>query len=69
MPHVVALYRYPVKGFTPEECDILTVLDEGRIEDDRVLGLRFADVVERVATNIGDKTAGMIELLKKLMGG
>jgi uncharacterized protein YcbX len=31
MPHVVALYRYPVKGFTPEACDTLTVLDEGRI--------------------------------------
>ena len=25
MPHVVALYRYPVKGFTPEECNSLTV--------------------------------------------
>ena len=43
MPHVAALYRYPVKGFTPEECDILTVLDEGRIASDRVLGVRFAD--------------------------
>jgi uncharacterized protein YcbX len=53
MPHVVALYRYPVKGFTPEGCDILTVLDEGRIEDDRVLGLRFADVVERVDEHRG----------------
>jgi hypothetical protein len=29
MPHVAALYRYPVKGFTPEECDTLTVLAEG----------------------------------------
>ena len=38
MPHVVALYRYPVKGFTPEECETLTVLDEGRIAGDRVLG-------------------------------
>ena len=43
MPHVVALYRYPVKGFTPEECDTLTVLAEGRIAGDRVLGVRFAD--------------------------
>jgi uncharacterized protein YcbX len=40
MPHVAALYRYPVKGFTPEECDTLTVLDEGRIAGDRVLGVR-----------------------------
>jgi uncharacterized protein len=43
MPHVVALYRYPVKGFTPELCDALTVLDEGRIAGDRVLGFRFAN--------------------------
>jgi uncharacterized protein YcbX len=42
MPHVTALYRYPVKGFTPEACEILTVLDEGRIAGDRVLGIRFA---------------------------
>jgi len=31
MPRVAALYRYPVNGFTPEECETLTVLDEGRI--------------------------------------
>jgi uncharacterized protein YcbX len=43
MPRVAALYRYPVKGFTPEACDTLTVLDEGRIAGDRVLGIRFAD--------------------------
>lgn len=42
MPRVVALYRYPVKGFTPEACEELTVLEEGRIAGDRVLGLRFA---------------------------
>jgi uncharacterized protein len=43
MPRVAALYRYPVKGFTPEACDTLTVLDEGSIAGDRVLGIRFAD--------------------------
>ena len=43
MARVVALYRYPLKGFTPEECDTLTVLGEGRISGDRVLGIRFAD--------------------------
>lgn len=43
MPHVVALYRYPVKGFTPEQCASLTVLAEGRIVGDRALGFRFAD--------------------------
>ena len=31
MPRVVALYRYPVKGGTPETCTSLTVLAEGRI--------------------------------------
>ena len=43
MPRVTALYRYPVKGFTPEACDSLTVLEKGRIAGDRVLGFRFAD--------------------------
>ena len=42
MPRVVALYRYPVKGLTPEACDALTVLEEGRIAGDRALGFRFA---------------------------
>lgn len=43
MPQVVALYRYPVKGFTPEPCEAVDVLDEGRIAGDRVLGIRFAN--------------------------
>jgi uncharacterized protein YcbX len=43
MPRVVALYRYPVKGFTPEACVALNALPEGRIARDRVLGFRFAD--------------------------
>lgn len=43
MPRVVALYRYPVKGFTPEECRTLTILDEGRVAGDRVLAFRFGD--------------------------
>ena len=37
MPRVVALYRYPLKGFTPEHCTALTVLPEGRVAGDRVL--------------------------------
>ncbi len=40
---VRALYRYPVKGFTREECDRVMVLPGGRIAGDRVLGLRFDD--------------------------
>jgi len=40
---VAALYRYPVKGFTPEIVESLRVRDAGRIDGDRVLGFRFAD--------------------------
>ena len=43
MPRVAALYRYPVKGFTPERCDALTVLESGRIAGDRALAFRFGD--------------------------
>jgi uncharacterized protein len=43
MPRVVALYRYPVKGFTPEASASLTALPEGRIAGDRVLGFAFAN--------------------------
>lgn len=42
MPRVVALYRYPVKGFTPERCDRITVQQDGRVVGDRVLAFRFA---------------------------
>jgi len=43
MPRIVALYRYPLKGFTPEHCNSLTVLPEGRAAGDRVLAFRFAN--------------------------
>ena len=43
MVSVVALYRYPVKGLTPEPCDELTVLDSGAVAGDRVLALLPAD--------------------------
>lgn len=46
MPVVSALYRYPVKGFTPEARDELVVQPDGRIAGDRVLAFRFADAVE-----------------------
>jgi hypothetical protein len=61
MPHVVALYRYPVKGFTPEECETLTVLDEGRIAGDRVLGVRFADTA--AADDAWSRKTGMVALI------
>ena len=43
MSRVAALFRYPVKGFTREECAALRVLPGGRIAGDRVLALRFND--------------------------
>ena len=61
MPHVVALYRYPVKGLTPEGCETLTVLDEGRIAGDRVLGVRFADT--DAADDTWSRKTGMVALL------
>jgi len=60
MPRVVALYRYPVKGFTPEECETLTILGEGRIAGDRVLGIRFADT--EAADEAWSKKTGMLAL-------
>src|SRR5215470_11127656 len=61
MPRVAALYRYPVKGFTPEECETLTVLDEGRIAGDRVLGIRFADTA--AADDAWGKKTEMVALM------
>src|SRR5699024_4217318 len=43
MPHVAALYRYPIKGFDPQTCTELTVQADGRIAGDRVLAFRHAD--------------------------
>jgi uncharacterized protein YcbX len=61
MPRVAALYRYPVKGFTPEACETLTVLDEGRIAGDRVLGIRFADTA--AADDAWSKKTAMVALM------
>ena len=61
MPRVAALYRYPVKGFTPEECETLTVLDDGRIAGDRVLGIRFADTT--AADEAWSKKTEMVALM------
>lgn len=43
MARIVALYRYPIKGFTPERVERLLILPDGRAAGDRVLNLRFAD--------------------------
>ncbi len=61
MPHVTALYRYPVKGFTAECCDVLTVLAEGRIAGDRVLGFRFAS--SDTADNVWSKKHEFVALV------
>ena len=61
MPRVAALYRYPMKGFTPEECETLTVLDDGRIAGDRVLGIRFAD--SAVADEAWSRKTEMVALM------
>lgn len=42
MPQVSALYRYPIKGFTPERRESLVVQPDGRVAGDRVLAFRFA---------------------------
>ena len=46
MIRVDALYRYPVKGFTPEKRDSLVIQDDGRVQGDRALVFRFADALE-----------------------
>jgi uncharacterized protein YcbX len=43
MPSVAALYRYPLKGFTPEPRTTIAARPDGRIAGDRVLNFRFAD--------------------------
>src|SRR5438270_60286 len=58
---VAALYRYPVKGFNPEPCESVTVLDDGRIDGDRVLGFRFAD--EGLADDEWGPKTGFVELM------
>jgi uncharacterized protein YcbX len=61
MPSVVALYRYPVKGFAPEPSESLTVREDGRIEGDRVLGFRFASTPE--ADDAWSSKHGMLALV------
>ena len=45
MAHVAALFRHPLKGFTPEPRTELVVQPDGRVAGDRVLAFRFADAV------------------------
>jgi len=43
---VDALFRYPVKGFTPERRESLVIQSDGRVQGDRALVFRFADALE-----------------------
>jgi uncharacterized protein YcbX len=61
LPRVVALYRYPIKGFTPEPRDKLSILPSGRVAGDRVLGVRFADTA--VPDDAWSPKAGMLVLM------
>lgn len=61
MPRVAALYRYPLKGFTPEPCEVLSVLRSSRVAGDRVLGIRFADT--EAPDNAWSRKTGMLALV------
>ncbi|MDH3442427.1 MAG: MOSC domain-containing protein [Deltaproteobacteria bacterium] len=61
MPRVAALYRYPVKGFNPEVCNVLSILDHGRVAGDRVLGFRFADT--EAPDDAWSRKVGMLALI------
>ena len=61
MPRVAALYRYPLKGFTPEPCEALSVLRSGQVAGDRVLGIRFADT--EAPDNAWSRKTGMLALV------
>lgn len=61
MSRVAALYRYPVKGFNAEACEVLSVQANGRVAGDRVLGLRFADT--EAPDHAWSSKAGMLALI------
>src|SRR3989338_2215123 len=61
MPRVAALYRYPLKGFTPEPCEALSVLRSGQVAGDRVLGIRFADT--EAPDDAWSRKTGMLALV------
>ena len=61
MPHVVALYRYPVKSLTPEVCNVLSILGSGRVVGDRVLGIRFANA--EAPDDTWSRKTGMVALV------
>ena len=59
-PKVAALYRYPVKGMTPEPVERLSVLANGAVEGDRVLGFLLADAGDPPRGEWWPKTAFVV---------
>jgi len=60
IPQVAALYRYPVKGMTPEPVEQLRVGGDGAVEGDRVLGFLLADAGEPPRGEWWPKTAFVV---------
>ncbi|GAA1790098.1 MOSC domain-containing protein [Leucobacter iarius] len=65
MAQVVALYRFPVKGFTQETCEELTIQDDGRVSGDRAFAFRYANALaprERDGMEIWSKSKGLTRM-------
>ncbi|PII81644.1 hypothetical protein BMH32_10920 [Leucobacter sp. OLJS4] len=65
MAQVVALYRFPVKGFTQEACEELTIQDDGRVRGDRAFAFRYANALaprERDGMEIWSKSKGLTRM-------
>lgn len=62
MAQIVALYRFPVKGFSEEPVSELVVQDDGRIAGDRAFSFRYDDAVqprERDGLEVWSKSKGL----------
>ena len=65
MAQVVALYRFPVKGFTQESVSELRVQPDGRIEGDRAFSFRYASGLaprERAGMQLWSKSKGLTRM-------
>lgn len=65
MAQIVALYRFPVKGFSQEAADELVVQDDGRIAGDRAFSFRYDDALrprERNGLEIWSKSKGLTRM-------
>ncbi|WP_010121152.1 MOSC domain-containing protein [Corynebacterium nuruki] len=63
MPRVTSLYRYPVKGFTPQPCEELTVQpDDRRVRSNVIIDGAAAWSETDWATHGADLTVGDVRL-------